>query len=203
MGELLLLCGALALFELDTTYIGQFLISRPVVVGSVLGFATGNFLLGLQLGVFTELIYLDFIPIGGIVPPSGALSAGVAVLTAYFFGMAPYLTFFIGILGGILFSFVERRIRHYRGEVLRKAEPGIIESKLSPGLLIFESIVFQYLCVFAFLLIMLTVGGPLFMYLGGLMPDKLHIAFRFSYFIVPWVGLSILFISFSTKPKTD
>jgi len=203
MLELLLLCAALALMELDTTYVGQFLISRPLVVGSVMGLLTGNLFLGLQIGVFTELIYLDFIPIGGVVPPSGAISAGLGVLCAYFFTMPVYFAFFAGIAGGIAFSFIEKRIRRLRSKILRGAEAQILGGTLSPGMLIFESLVFQYLCVFAFLIAALTIGGPLVAYISSAMPAKAHIAFKFSYFIVPWMGLAILFISFSTKPKTD
>ena len=203
MSELLLLCAVLALMELDTTYIGQFLISRPLVVGSVMGLLTGNLFLGLQIGLFTELIYLDFIPIGGIVPPSGAISAGLGVLVAYFFAAPVYFAFFVGILGGAAFSIIEKRLRRFRSRLLRGAEARILAGSLSPGMLIFESLVFQYLCIFAFLIMALTIGGPLAAYISSAMPPKAHIAFQFSYFVVPWMGLVLLFISFSTKPKTD
>jgi mannose/fructose/N-acetylgalactosamine-specific phosphotransferase system component IIC len=203
MAELLLLCGVVALLELDTTYIGQILISRPVIVGAVLGSLTGNFFLGLHLGIFTELIYLDFIPIGGVVPPSGAISTGTSVLMAYFFGMDIHFAFFVGIVSGIFFSFIERRIRRYRSEVLRRQESKIIDGALSPLTLIVESLILQYLCVFTFMIVILTMVGPLFTAFNQSIPEKLNIAFKFSYFIVPWVGLSILFISFSTKPKAD
>ena len=50
MLELIIFCAVIALLELDTTYFGQVLVSRPVVVGSLLGFISGNFFLGLQIG---------------------------------------------------------------------------------------------------------------------------------------------------------
>ncbi|MDR0953056.1 MAG: PTS sugar transporter subunit IIC [Elusimicrobiota bacterium] len=203
MGALLLFCAVLAFLELDTTYLGQVLLSRPLVVGSALGFLTGNFFIGLQLGIFTELIYLDFIPIGGVVPPSGAISAGIAVLMAHIFAMDIYFAFFIGILCGIIFSFVERKIRRYRAKLLPKIERALYEGKTSIGKVMLQSIIFQFLAVFAFALVALTIFGPLFSLINQDIPEKLHIAFKFSYFVVPWVGLSILFISFSTKPKTD
>ena len=52
-------CALIALIELDTTYVGQFLISRPFFVGTILGALTGNLFLGLQVGIFTELIFID------------------------------------------------------------------------------------------------------------------------------------------------
>lgn len=203
MLSLLIYCSALALLELDTTYFGQFLLSRPVVVGSVIGFLTGDFFLGLQLGIFTELIYLDFIPIGGIVPPSGAISAGVGTIMAHFFNMDIYFAFFVGIVSGILFSFVEKKVRRYRSSILPKIARLLIDGKTTPGMVMFQSIVFQYLTVFTFLILTITIIGPLFAFISHDIPEKLHIAFKFSYFVVPWVGLSVLFISFSTKPKAD
>ena len=203
MAELLLFCALVALLELDTTYIGQFMFSRPIIVGSVLGYLTGNFFLGLQLGVFTELIYLDFIPIGGVVPPSGAVSAGIGALMAYFFGLPAYFAFFMGIISGILFAFIEKRLRIMRARLLRGVEIKIMAGKLTPGLLMAQSILFQFLVVFTFLLIMLTIIGPLAAYCGAAAPQKVRIAFQFSYFVVPWIGLAVMFISFSTKPKTD
>jgi hypothetical protein len=121
----------------------------------------------------------------------------------YFFGTQIHFAFFIGIAAGILFSFIERRIRRMRSEVLRKRGADIINGDTSPGVLIFESLLFQYLSVFTFLIVILTIIGPLFTIFCAVIPEKLNIAFKFSYFIVPWIGLSILFISFSTKPKAD
>jgi mannose/fructose/N-acetylgalactosamine-specific phosphotransferase system component IIC len=203
MTELLLFGALLALLEMDTTYIGQFLFSRPLVVGGVFGFLTGDFLLGLQLGLFTELLYLDFIPIGGVVPPSGAISAGIGVLTVYFFAVPVYFAFFVGIVFGVGFSFIERHIRRWRVAVLQSAEKEIIYGRLSAAQLIVKSLILQYLSVFAFVLVMLTAAGPLLAFISLGLPEKVHIAFKFCYFIAPWMGLAALFISFSTKPKTD
>jgi mannose/fructose/N-acetylgalactosamine-specific phosphotransferase system component IIC len=203
MTELLLLSALLALLEMDTTYIGQFLFSRPLAVGGALGFLTGDFLLGLQLGLFTELLYLDFIPIGGVVPPSGAISAGMSVLAVYFFGIPVYFAFFAGIICGVIFSFIEKRIRRWRVVVLHDAEKEIIAGRLCAARLIAESLVLQYLSVFAFVLVMLTAAGPLMAFISLGLPEKVHIAFKFSYFIAPWMGLAVLFLSFSAKPETD
>jgi len=200
---LIFLCFVTALLEMDTTYFGQVLISRPVVVGSLLGFMCGDFFLGLQLGIFTELIYLDFMPIGGVIPPSGAISAGVAVLMAHFFLMDAYFAFFAGIVSGIIYSFIDRFIRKYRARLLPSLEKDLIDGKISPAQVIVQSLTLQYLVVSAFLILAVTLVGPCFVHFSPLIPEKLHIAFKFSYFVVPWVGLAVLFISFSSKPKAD
>lgn len=203
MLELIIYCAVIAFMELDTTYLGQVLISRPVVVGSLLGFITGDFFLGLQIGIFTELIYLDFMPIGGVVPPSGAISAGVAILMAHFFLMDIYFAFFVGIVSGIMFSFIEKHMRRYRARLLPALEKDIVEGKITSGRVLLQSLTLQYLVVLTFLILTLTIAGPGFNAISADIPEKLHIAFKFSYFVVPWVGLSVLFISFSSKPKAD
>ncbi len=203
MLQLILMCAFLALLELDTTYLGQFLFSRPIVVGSIAGYLTGDFFLGIQLGIFTELIYLDFIPIGGIVPPSGAVSVSVAVLMAHYFRMDVYFAFFTGIVCGIFFGIIEKQIRKLRSRLLPFVERQIIENKQSAGSFMIESLIFEYLAVFAFLLVATTILGPAFGFINAYIPENLHIAFKFSYFVVPWVGFAILFISFSSKPKAD
>lgn len=203
MTALLLFSALLALLEMDTTYIGQFLFSRPLVAGGILGFLTGDFLLGLQLGLFTELLYLDFMPIGGVVPPSGAISAGMGVLAVYFFGIPVYFAFFAGIVCGVIFSFIERHIRRRRVVILQSAEKEIIAGRLCAAQLIAKSLVLQYLIIFAFVLVMLTSACPVLAFISLGLPEKVHIAFKFSYFIAPWMGLAALFLSFSVKPKTD
>ena len=136
-------------------------------------------------------------------PPSGAISAGTAVLMVHFFRMDVHFAFFVGIICGVLFAFVERKLRSFRSSTLGATEAKILDGRLSPGMALFESLLFQFLAVFSFLLLTITVIGPLFALVNNDIPEKLHIAFKFSYFIVPWVGLSILFVSFSTKPKAD
>ena len=196
-------CFLVALLELDTTYVGQFLFSRPLFVGTVLGALTGNLFLGLQVGIFTELIYIDYLPIGGVVPPSGAITAAIAILMNYSFGMDIYFAFFVGIVCGQLFAFVEKFLRSYRSKILDEIEDKLINGKITPGNVIFKSIVSEFIAIFVFLMLSVILFGPLFNYLNGDISEKIHVAFKFAYYLVPWVGLCGLFLSFSTKPKED
>ncbi|MBR4508156.1 MAG: PTS sugar transporter subunit IIC [Elusimicrobiaceae bacterium] len=203
MLELIIACAALALLEMDTTYLGQFLFSRPACTGAIMGYICGDFFLGLQLGVFTELLFIDFVPVGGFVPPSGAICAGIGVILSTYFNMDIYFSFFIGLILSLLFAFVEKALRKYRSKLLPSIEKQLIEGSLTPSSLIAQSFLVEYMAVFIFVLIMITLFGPAFCYIDGNIPKSLHIAFKFSYFLVPWIGLSMLFISFSTKPKVD
>ncbi len=203
MLELIIACGILALLEMDTTYFGQFLFSRPTCVGAVLGYVCGDFFLGLQLGIFTELLFIDFVPIGGVVPPSGAICAGSSAILSIYFGADLYFSFFIGLILSMLFSYIEKFLRRYRSKLLPQIEAQIIEGKLPLLSLIFQSFILEYIAVFIFVLVATSLLGPTMHIIGDKIPQSIHIAFKFSYFLVPWIGLSMLFISFSTKPKVE
>jgi len=196
-------CALVALLELDTTYVGQLLISRPFIVGAVLGALTGDLFLGLQVGIFTELIYIDYLPIGGVVPPSGAITAAVAILMNRFFGMNIYFAFFVGIVCGQLFSFVEKILRTKRSALIEKFEGKLIDLKLTPKNAIIKSILTEFCVVFAFLITCMALFGPVFDVIHNDISEKIHSAFKFAYYIVPWIGLCGLFLSFSKKPKED
>ena len=201
--SLICFCMLIALLELDTTYAGQFLISRPLFVGAIFGALTGNLFLGLQIGIFTELIYIDYLPIGGVVPPSGTITSAVALMMNYFFKMDIYFAFFVGIVCGQMFAFVEKFLRNKRAIFLGAIEKKIVDRKITPGKVILKNLAVEFGAVFIFLILSMVMFGPLFSYLHNDISEKVHVAFKFAYYITPWVGLCGLFLSFSTKPKED
>lgn len=230
MFELVISCLVLALLEMDTTYLGQFLFSRPTFAGAILGLICGNFFAGLQIGIFTELLFIDFAPIGGVVPPSGAICSGIAVILASYFGVPAHFAFFVGLLAALMFVLIEKRLRKYRAVILPRIEKYVVTGllleadpkkevqisqtqtnseeeiqpviTLSPLKLIIQSFLMEYLVVFLFVLIMITLLGQAFFRLQHFILPTVDIAFQFSYFLVPWIGLSMLFISFSTKQES-
>jgi len=201
--QLIGFCTLVALLELDTTYVGQLLISRPLFVGTILGALTGNLFLGLQIGIFTELIFIDYLPIGGVVPPSGSISATIAILMNHFFKMDIYFAFFVGIVCGQIFAFLEKFLRNKRSQMLNRIDIRLAEVKITPGEVILKNIVVEFAVVFVFLALSMIIFGPLFTYLHQDISEKVHVAFKFAYYVTPWVGLCGLLLSFSTKPKED
>jgi len=70
------------LLALDATSVGQFMISRPLVAGTLAGWWLGDPGLGLEIGAILELFYLAGVPAGGSrVPETGSASV-VAVAVA-------------------------------------------------------------------------------------------------------------------------
>ncbi|MBU2575334.1 MAG: PTS sugar transporter subunit IIC [Elusimicrobia bacterium] len=184
------------LLQLDNVQVGQCLLSRPAFAGPLLGWLNGCPLEGARIGLLTELIYMDFIPIGGVVPPNGLVAAATAVLVRTWAGLPESLAFFIGIFAGFLYSDVEYRLRAARSRWNAKIEAEVtagvinIERWLAGSLLMESSVTGAYIFVFSALVFIPTV----FIRLSGL-----YTAMDFAYSLMPWLGLSGLYFRFRTQ----
>lgn len=65
---------------LDTTAVLQGLISQPLVAGIVLGWLSGNLVLGMHVGLLMQLLWLNQLPVGAAKIPEGNLASIIAVL---------------------------------------------------------------------------------------------------------------------------
>ena len=74
--------AVVAAAELDSTLAFQLMVSRPIVLGPILGLALGNPLLGAFVGLVVELLSHDKILIGGLVPANATVSVGAGLLLA-------------------------------------------------------------------------------------------------------------------------
>lgn len=97
--SLALLGGLLAL---DATSVGQFMVSRPLVAGTLAGWWLGDPALGLEVGTILELFQIAGVPAGGSrVPESGPASVvavAVAMSAGGLAGMA------LGLMAGLVIS---------------------------------------------------------------------------------------------------
>jgi len=65
-----LLAAALAVIcGLDRTAAFQLMLSRPIVAGPLTGMVLGQQMLGLQVGLLVELLWLGRLPVGASIPP--------------------------------------------------------------------------------------------------------------------------------------
>lgn len=99
-------CAVLAALELDATLVAQILISRPLVMGAVLGVLTGAPQAGLLFGAAFELLSLCDLPVGGCLTWSAPVAAGTATVIASGGGDIS-LSFAAGVGAGALHSRVE------------------------------------------------------------------------------------------------
>ena len=189
------------LLQLDNIQVGQFLISRPALVGPALGWLNGCPAEGAKIGLLTELIYLDFIPVGGVVPPNGLVAAAVGVLAFAWGGLPESAAFFFGILAGSLYGGVELRLRASRSSwisgIEAQAKNGTLrlERRLAGSLLAESAISGSYIFIFSGLLMFLSGNRSM----AG--SGTLFRASDLAYSLMPWLGLSGLYFRFRTQVR--
>ncbi|MBI4350108.1 MAG: PTS sugar transporter subunit IIC [Elusimicrobia bacterium] len=191
------LSAALAgLLGLDSVQAGQFLLSRPAFVGPVLGWLNGCPLEGARLGILLELLYIDFIPLGGVVPPSGAAAAAAGVLAHSAGGLAPSLSFFIGLAAGRIFAPLEYRLRVSRSPWSAAIEEQVKAGDLSLRGWLARSLLLENAALAAYVLAWTALAAGLARLpgVGALYPGT-----DFAYSLMPWLGLSGLYFRFRTQ----
>ena len=184
------------LLNLDAVQAFQFLLSRPAFVGPALGLLNGCPMEGAKIGILLELLYIDFIPVGGVVPPNGCAAAAVGVLAHSAGGLAPSLAFFAGVAAGVGYAPLEYRLRASRSGL-----NAFIDAQVSAG----DFRLRRWLAR-AMLVENLALGGYVLAVAGAaalvnLLPGvaRLYPGTDFAYSLMPWLGLSGLYFRFRTQ----
>ncbi len=82
-----LLAGLVAMLTgLDRVALVQVMISRPLVAAPLTGLVLGNPLLGLEVGMLLELLWLGRLPVGAAIPPDDTQVAVGATVMAFSMG---------------------------------------------------------------------------------------------------------------------
>ena len=74
---------------LDRTAALQLMLSRPLVAGPLTGLVLGDWLVGLQVGMLLELLWLGRLPVGAAIPPDDTQVAVGGTVLALTFSAAP------------------------------------------------------------------------------------------------------------------
>jgi len=72
----------LAFLSLDSTAVGQFMVSRPIVTGPLVGWLMGRPEIGLEMGALIELIWIGDLPVGAHLPLDLMMLSGISVAFA-------------------------------------------------------------------------------------------------------------------------
>ena len=198
--QVLLLCILGALLELDTTYAFQLTLSRGIIAGPLLSLVTGDLIAGLQIGIFTELIFVDISPLGGLLPPSAAVCCTLS-LALCSLGIPVYFAFFFGVIGAVLFSVCELWVRKQRSIWLIQQERLILRRPPCVTLVVAKALALSFTMTLAFLLFYSAIVGGAVLRLLPFLPEKLHLSSKFAYMAVPWIGLATLVSIFRLKTR--
>lgn len=168
MNDLLLASLLGALLSLDAAAVGQWMFSRPIVLGPLLGFALGNVSVGFWVGAMVELIWISVIPIGIGVPPDVGIVAALSILWSHAMPNTPspqalcLLSVAIAIPFGVLFKRLDILQRTFSKYLVRQVEAGVMAGRFQRiGQMVFAGIALSYLRSFLFLFIVGAGGGAL------------------------------------------
>ncbi|GHT38883.1 hypothetical protein FACS189437_00750 [Bacteroidia bacterium] len=200
MPLIILICFTAAVIELDNVSIGQTGVARPFICGIIFGFLMGDVSLGLQLGIFIELLFVDFTPVGGILPPNGTVAALCAVMAASY-GAPVYFAFFYGVSVGLAFRFIEMWIRNVIGKQLLARQTDFNTNPVRiVNTFVCGSIVFQVMITFA-VMFAAVCAAKTFLYYAKPAGHNISLAFNAAYLAAPWLGIFALLRKFQFKVK--
>lgn len=157
------LSAGVAVLEADAVLVGQWLVSRPLVVGPLVGWLAGDPALGAGLGALVEVFCLEELPVGSVMPPNGAVAAATAVLlSAGPSGIPPALSLPAGLALGSLHGRVEARVRSWRAALTAEALESVVTTSAVPWRRLWARSVGTHLAATAlFVYAAVAVGGPL------------------------------------------
>ncbi len=143
--EIVLLSVLGGLLALDGTSVGQFMFSRPLVAGALVGWLLGDPVTGVAVGAILELYLLVSFPTGGSRFPEGATATVVAVAASQVTdatGALP-LAIAVGLVWGQLAGFSVSVMRKLNSRIAPEADDrrrrpsGIVTAHLSAVLIDF------------------------------------------------------------------
>lgn len=198
--ELVWLCVAACALEMDTTYMCQFTLSRGIIAGPLLSLITGDLIAGLQTGIFTELLFADVNPLGGILPPS-AVACCAVTLALHFLHIPLYVAFFFGVICAIFFSHAERFLRKNRSRWIIFWEKQILQKPQAVNTAVFVSLVASFCTTLLLFFIFIFACAPMAHWILAHLTDKSQMACKFAFIAVPWIGIASLLASFRLKTR--
>lgn len=193
--SLILFCVLAALLELDTTYAFQLMLSRGIVAGPLLALMTGDLAAGIQVGVFTELLFSDINPLGSVLPPSATVCCAIS-LALNALGAPLYLAFVAGVLGAWLFSYLEKGMRKMRVRRLVDWEQRIVQRPNTIWKTVLGSLGTSLAVNFLLISCVVFLFSKVMIPFVPLIPLRAHMACQFAYIAVPWIGLATLIPQF-------
>ena len=195
-----------SLLVLDTTVAFQFLISQPLIACTVLGWFLGDIQLGLQVGMYLQLLWLSSMPVGAAIVPEGNIAAIVitALVIRYNQNYENFNTVLIcGVIFGIIVSFIGGELvvfyRKMNQLVLQKVLAYARKDKLNifSGLN-FVALIFHYILMFTLILLALLIGDIIFSYIIKI-PLEWDKYFKYGVMALIGIGAGLILSIFKEK----
>lgn len=189
-----LFSAGVAVLELDTALVAQWLVSRPLVVGPLVGWLAGDLETGIAMGALTEVFCLEELPVGSVVPPNGAVAAAAAVLlSAGPAQVALALALPLGLAAGAGHVWVENRVRSWRAALTARAAADLaVDGQVSWAPLWRRSLGVHWAATALYVYASVALGGLLGGALWSLLPEALREGFGRAWAAVPFLAAGSL-----------
>jgi PTS system mannose-specific IIC component len=184
---------------LDRVFL-QIMISRPVVSGTVIGLLLGDPHSGLITGALVELLWIDRLPVGTVVPPNDTIAAvliaAAVIIAGKSLGAVSREVIALGIIllipmalaGQILDIWIIRGNDKMARSSLKHAAEGDIEGVSRLHL---RALTRTYLINAVFIFAALGIGIFALQTIYPLIPPALHRALAYVYLFMPVLGVAV------------
>ena len=191
-----------AALEVDSVHMGQWMLSRPVVVGPFFGAILGSAWTGALLGSLVEMLGLEARPLGCVVPANGTVAAAIGVLLCLGpDGVVPAAAFPAALACGVLFSRIEGGIRAWRAALALPVVDALEEGRPIPwrGLFV-RSIGAHAAATALFIYAAAALLGPVLSWFWGALPRVLRAGADWAFEKTLWIALAVLIGSLWRRP---
>ncbi|MCS7230607.1 MAG: PTS sugar transporter subunit IIC [Elusimicrobiota bacterium] len=189
--QILIISLLAGLIHLDILVFGQFMISRPIVVGGLLGYLLGIPQYGILIGVLFELLYIVEIPVGVKVPVD-ATSSTIFSIVGFQVSKCLVLSIVIGFFVGFIYKYIDIISRSVNSIVLSwvdTAKDEIVIRRIN--LLVLYGIISTYLKTVLFYLISFSSIGFLLYEICKFLSSKIILDVNSLISVLPAIGIGI------------
>jgi len=198
--QALLVALVAGIVEWDIYGWGQTMISRPIVVGAIMGLVLGDLQTGLIIGGTVELFYLGVIPVGAAIPPDATSATSIATALSILSGIDPKVAPTIAIPVAMAAQTLQMFIWTVNIGITHRADKYAEEGNLSgiERLQYFGSFLF-FLQGFIPAFIAVLFGVDAVKTLLGIIPEWFMNGLKIAGGMLPAMGFAMLYTMMSSK----
>ncbi|MCX7957336.1 MAG: PTS sugar transporter subunit IIC [Endomicrobia bacterium] len=186
------------LIHLDTLVLGQFMFSRPIVCGPIIGYFTGSLTNGLLMGAIFELLYISIIPVGIKIPPDSTTATIFSIVCSNLTKCLA-LGVFLGVLVGWIYKYIDIFLRNVNSMTLSWVDNAKIEFvERRVNFLVLYGIISSYLKTVLFYLIFFPIVGAIAIMVCKTVM-KFNIFVNELIYLLPSIGIGIGLYHFTEK----
>ena len=204
MAKIFILSMVAALFDLDESSFGRFMISRPIVVAPFFAWILGDIKTGLWIGLTIELLWTSAIPMGASIPYDTTVLSILTVvwgmLAAPGNDAALVVAMAIGLPAMMFFKRAELNLRYFNVKISHWVEKGVSagnENRIGQG--VFLGLLLYYMKALIFFLIVMYPGKVLVAFIFTRLPHNVISSFELLLWVLPVVGMGMMLVSFHDK----